>query len=1036
MRNESLADQLRGCLQDQEEALRQALAAQDPLSPGFTAAAWAAVNTAAAQVWPGLRALLADSFAARAGFPARPGTPLGTAALLDVYALQQAWAAAWCNRVSIGLLYRAGVSQPGTQAESERLRTLSLDRWAKEPGALGDPRWRSLVDFLMASSADAAGVPNLGPNTRFRGSIRLRYCIAHHFRKGASLSALLQHAARQPGASQYQRRVELQRAVQAAEQEGRNWRRLSATDFSLLSEPAQNLVLESPAIWPIVLAKPLQEDGSFKQRAQGLMGERQRLDTVLAELMRAVRARKLGEVDALLAQVPDTPVAKARCRTLALEPWELQDVQTHVSMRPEFGPWVPMSAAALERLQAFAPHPLPAWWAMSPSQLVAAVCSGELTPGKEAATLRQSITRQDLVPLQRSWTLEEQQSLIACGAGNLVPTDSPAWAQMPLEQVVPAIETLGYNGWAMLARRLRALPDARPWIELMAQAPSPERARELRDIAQRAIDMHWRDRWEYGWGRWVVAAWGCPGWDAVEELALERTTPLKDAIALFTAHRMPLVPGAFQEVLARSLHREESLPTRPLQGIKLWLLRDPLAARALARFAPVTWLERLARNTATPLQTLDVLMGCPHPQVQRLAYRNRLLRTYESQELKAVAARMPAGIGGFKSVTQWMGADADPADADERGTALVLACRRDAQRLRDVQSRLGEAAFLKACWGAQAKLMEDAAMGIGGQARAKREAAMLDFIPVLGLDFVQVMHRVMAMADPKAQAGHKLDHTYTEYQIPKRNGGMRTITAPHPVVKEAQRLLLDRLIQPLGAHEAACGFVPGRSIVDNAQPHVGQSVVVNADIANCFPSVRWSLVLGALRREVGDRLLPASISMLVDLCTARGALPVGSPVSPALLNLVLRHTDEVLHAAAARVGAKYTRYADDLTFSGDRRAVGLLRVAQRTLAQIGLVLDPKKTNIFRRGRRQIVTGLVVNDQVAVPRALRRQLRAAVHRVEQGRELEDGQTIEQLEGRLAFVAMVHERHAHALRTRLHAALGHAPTPAEAGDGQQL
>jgi hypothetical protein len=176
--------------------------------------------------------------------------------------------------------------------------------------------------------------------------------------------------------------------------------------------------------------------------------------------------------------------------------------------------------------------------------------------------------------------------------------------------------------------------------------------------------------------------------------------------------------------------------------------------------------------------------------------------------------------------------------------------------------------------------------------------------------------------------------------------------------------------------------------------------------------------------------------MLVDLCTARGALPVGSPVSPALLNLVLRHTDEVLHAAAARVGAKYTRYADDLTFSGDRRAVGLLRVAQRTLAQIGLVLDPKKTNIFRRGRRQMVTGLVVNDQVAVPRDLRHQMRAAVHRVEQGRELEDGQTIDQLRGRLAFVTMVHEPHAKALRTRLHAALGLAPNHTEAGDGQQL
>ncbi len=1005
-------------LGEHEEVLQAVLTAHDPLSPAFTTAAWQAVNATAARLWPGLRDLLSRAFANRGFTIKRQGACGDRAAQLDQYALQQAWSACWRNRVFIGLLYRAGLSQPSTEAEALRLRKLTIERWAKEPGAQGDPRWRSLFDFLMAEQPNAAGVPNLGPNTRLRGSIRLRYCIAHHFRKGASLAQLLHQVARQPGATAYQRRIELHRAVKAAAIEGRNWRRLGPTEFALLTDAAQKLVMASDDIWPIVLARPLHEDGGFEPRAQALMAERKRLDQVLMELMRAIRARRLGEVDALLAQIPDTPVAKALCRDLPQQPWELQDVQSHASMRADFGPWVPMSAAALKRLVPLAPHALPAWWAMTPSEVAAAMCRGELTPGQDPSTFRTKITRQDLTPMQRAWSMEEQLRLIASGAGNLLPSECEAWKQMPLERVVPALEAMGYAGWGMLAKRLRALPDARPWIELMAQAikangGSLERARELRELAQRAIDVNWRDRWEYGWGRWVVAAWGCTGWDVVEEVALEHTTPLKDAVAMFSSSRMPLVPGAFQEVLARSLHREDSLPTRPLEGIKLWLLRDPLAARALVQHAPADWLERLARNASTPLQTLDVLMGSSDSKVQSLAWRNRMNRTKDAQELKTLATHMPPGLGRVRSLSRWLG------EEEERPVALVLACRRSTDRLAELSRRLGQDAFIQACAHAQAELAAKA--DATKDSRARREAAMLEFIPLLGLYFVDLMHKVMALADPKAQAGHKLDHAYKEAQIQKRSGGMRTILMPRLVVKDAQRMVLDKLIQPLAAHPAACGFVPDRSIVDNAKPHVGQLVVVNADISNCFPSVRWSLALAALRRELGDRLSPTAISMLVDLCTARGALPVGSPASPALLNLVLRRTDEVLQVAAENIGAKYTRYADDLTFSGDRRVVGLLRTAQRTLGQIGLVLDPKKTNIFRRGRRQMVTGLVVNDQVAVPREVRRQMRAAVHRVEQGGALEDGQTVEQLKGHLAFLSMVHEPHARALRARLDAAL---------------
>ena len=109
-----------------------------------------------------------------------------------------------------------------------------------------------------------------------------------------------------------------------------------------------------------------------------------------------------------------------------------------------------------------------------------------------------------------------------------------------------------------------------------------------------------------------------------------------------------------------------------------------------------------------------------------------------------------------------------------------------------------------------------------------------------------------------------------------------------------------------------------------------------------------------------------------------------------------------------------------MTFSGDDNAVALLGVAKRTLSQIGLVLDAKKTNIYRRGRRQIVTGLVVNDRVSVPRRLRRRMRAAVHAVEQGKAPTwhgQEESISALRGRIAYLRSVNGEEGERLLSRL-------------------
>jgi len=235
--------------------------------------------------------------------------------------------------------------------------------------------------------------------------------------------------------------------------------------------------------------------------------------------------------------------------------------------------------------------------------------------------------------------------------------------------------------------------------------------------------------------------------------------------------------------------------------------------------------------------------------------------------------------------------------------------------------------------------------------------------------------------------GHMCDGYYQTFERPKRSGGKRVITAPRKTLRALQRDILRQLErEAAGQPEASAhGFVPGRSTLTNAQPHAGQAVVVNLDIRGFFPSTPLRLIQRAVLRAVGDRLSIPVVYLLADICAYGGALPTGAPTSPWLANVVLAGADKALAKVAGAAGLQYTRYADDLTFSGGDGAVGMIRFAEKVLGGLGYELDPKKINIFRRGRRQVVTGLVVNERVNLPRQVRRRIRAVVHAVTVGRE---------------------------------------------------
>lgn len=233
----------------------------------------------------------------------------------------------------------------------------------------------------------------------------------------------------------------------------------------------------------------------------------------------------------------------------------------------------------------------------------------------------------------------------------------------------------------------------------------------------------------------------------------------------------------------------------------------------------------------------------------------------------------------------------------------------------------------------------------------------------------------------------------------KRAGGWRLIESPKPSLKRVQTQILYEILDRIPPHPAAHGFVPGCSIVSNAQPHVGNRVVLKFDLENFYAGVTFSRVT-AIFRSVGysreaalwlarltTSALPPTLAFPDGESAAivpflRRHLPQGAPTSPALANLSAFGLDVRLSGMARAFGAAYTRYGDDLTFSGSARFLRSLRVfiplVQQIIRAERFRINRKKRRIIRDNQRQTVTGVVVNDRINVSRHEYDRLKAILH----------------------------------------------------------
>lgn len=226
-----------------------------------------------------------------------------------------------------------------------------------------------------------------------------------------------------------------------------------------------------------------------------------------------------------------------------------------------------------------------------------------------------------------------------------------------------------------------------------------------------------------------------------------------------------------------------------------------------------------------------------------------------------------------------------------------------------------------------------------------------------------------------AVSNHIKEHYHT-VRIEKKGGGARKLLAPDALLKQIQKNILRHVLDGLSVSEYATAYKKNAILADNAIPHIGQEQILKLDIRNFFENITFPLVYQYAFPAV---YFPAAVrTMLTSLCCYEDYLPQGAPTSPAISNLVMRPFDEYMSGWCRERSICYTRYCDDMTFSGTYDSREIKNKAENFLRAMGFELNEKKTKILKKHQRQMVTGIVVNETARVRREYRRALRREIY----------------------------------------------------------
>ena len=217
---------------------------------------------------------------------------------------------------------------------------------------------------------------------------------------------------------------------------------------------------------------------------------------------------------------------------------------------------------------------------------------------------------------------------------------------------------------------------------------------------------------------------------------------------------------------------------------------------------------------------------------------------------------------------------------------------------------------------------------------------------------------------------------YREFYIPKRSGGVRKITAPYPTLLECQTWIYENILKKIQIHSSAYGFTFNKSIISNAKIHVAQNHFLKIDLKDFFPSIKINQVITVFK-SLG---YTHKVSFyLASICCYGNELPQGASTSPVLSNIVAKTLDNRLMRYAKKFNLRYTRYADDLAFSGDSIPVKHIDYITNIINSCGFEVNEKKTILNQDKHKRIVTGIsIAEDKIKIPREYKRKLKLEIH----------------------------------------------------------
>ncbi len=220
---------------------------------------------------------------------------------------------------------------------------------------------------------------------------------------------------------------------------------------------------------------------------------------------------------------------------------------------------------------------------------------------------------------------------------------------------------------------------------------------------------------------------------------------------------------------------------------------------------------------------------------------------------------------------------------------------------------------------------------------------------------------------------------YYNFSISKKSGGKREINVPNKALSLCQNYIKNEILDRINIHSSANGFAFSKSIITNAMEHTNKEMVLNIDLKDFFPSINTKKVFYLFHNLCGyDNDLSFCLTKLV---IYKEGLPQGACTSPIISNIVSYKLDIRLFGLAKKLGITYTRYADDITFSGDKSKIndGLLKIVSNIIAECGYTINERKTRFQSNKTRQEVTGLIVNNSnINVPKEYIKKIRQELY----------------------------------------------------------